>query len=241
MDLLSHPAGGARRLAQRAAAALAALLAATGAAAAVVLDNGAPDHTTSPRGLSDTAPFSEAADDLAVLAADTAVTQVRFWGGYTGAVPAQDAFTLRLYTASSQYQGTAFAAAIDAQALVRSAAPTGWLDGFDALGQPTVVPVYAYLATVGFTLEAGRAYALSIQNDTPGTDGAWLWAFSSETAEEGAIRSAPQSLWQPVHARYAFQLIGPDGPAGGTLPEPGTLALAGLGLAALARRRRRPR
>jgi hypothetical protein len=238
-DPSPRPRGPAARLAAAVAGGLASLCVATSAAAALVLDNGAADATASPRGLSDTAPFSEAANDLPVFDADTTVAQLRFWGGYTGGVPAADAFTVRLYTATSQYTSTAFAATIDPQALVRSAQPSLWLDGIDASGVPVAVPVYEYLAPLAVTLAADTAYLLAIQNDAPDTDGAWLWAFASETLEQGAIRSSPQSLWHPVYGAYAFQLIGPDAPAGGALPVPGTLGLAALGLAGLSLRRRR--
>lgn len=85
------------------------------------------------------------------------------------------------------------------------------------------------------TLSAGTTYWISIVNNSPGFwfEAAWYWA--SSAGGTSYYRGSDAINWQTYSgASMGFYLLGPV-----VVPEPASMSLVGLGLAALAVRARR--
>jgi len=215
-----------------------ALLGANPAQAALVYSNGGPDFSGAR--VSDTDLPAQGADLFSVPgdpAAPTIVTRLRFWGSYLGGpVPAEDHFTFALMR-HTNISFVLFQRDFTAAEVERSAAPVGHWTDFDALGQPTQVPVFEYEVAVAFALVPDLPYYLSFTHHSETDSADWLWAFSGG-GDGMALWRHHQAWWVDHPNDYAFELIGPGGDAA-PVDEPAAAWLAALGALALARRRRK--
>lgn len=136
------------------------------------------------------------ADDFQ-LAADTAITRVRWWGGYFNPPPVPDSFTLRLFADEGGHPG-ALITTLDVSRI--SKARTGFNSGSE--------PEFEYAADLRkpFPAKAGVKYWLSIVNPP---DSVWLWEGSQNHNVAGSSRSVSDPVsgpWQPFNDDLAFQL-----------------------------------
>lgn len=208
------------------------LLLSTAAPAGTIYDNGGPLENGG-TGASDLDPFSadiyqEIADDF-TLSATATINGVNWWGAYTpnnqsGAVP--DDFTIRIIDNLFN-----LVAEINVGTVAR------FNTGLDnALG----LDIYGYEVTFSpFALTAGQ-YLLSIVNNTVGDGDFERWSWQSTANITGNIgqfrRSDGVPLtgyggWQDASSDFAFNIT--------AVPEPGTLALLGIGLLGIGLSRRR--
>jgi hypothetical protein len=164
------------------------------------------------------------------------ITDVHWTGGYGPAnTPGTDNFTLQIFADNGR--GPLIAPLVSLSIGAAARAPTGATVLFSNVGRGDV---YRYSANVPFiALLANTRYWLSIVNDTSAdTDDNWFWtARFAEGLFNILERSNVASDWAPsVTGSLDFQLTND---VAGTVPEPGLLALIGVGLAGLMAARRR--
>jgi hypothetical protein len=106
---------------------------------------------------------------------------------------------------------------------------------------PSTAGIYTYNAS-GITLHGGNDYFIVVTGATPQADGAYNWSFTDTTPPAGAwssfyyyVTSSDGQNWSTAQTQDIFQLAIFATPT----PEPGTLALVGLGLGCLALLRRK--
>jgi hypothetical protein len=192
-----------------------AALACLPAAADVIYDNGAPDYEMA---------FSSSdvmftCDDF-YLAADATLGDLHWWGLYGSGAPLTETFEITIYADSSgapgsivhQYSGVSATRLVDA-----------------------VLPyntIYSYAADVApLNLVGDTTYWISIYHE----DVPWFWMASDSDA--GNAVQYDLGRWWELDAELAFYLTSP----GAVVPEPATMSLLGLGIAALGLRRARRR
>lgn len=221
----------------------------TVAVAAMVLSAGSAVATPSGSLLFDQTPGSPltgvASDDGAALsqyeAADnfsisttSQLTGLVFWGNRLTQV-ARDNFTVRIYADDPSFPGAP------------SISPLFSANLGDLLGVNTVlfddagVQVLRYEADgiSGPVLTAGEQYWISIVNTLDVRNDDWYWSFGPSFGADGfsagrSLLGAPVDFDVFADGDYAFQVYGTQ------VPEPGSIALlgAGLALAGFARRKR---
>jgi hypothetical protein len=155
-------------------------------------------------GASDDGVRISVADDFE-LAQDTAITRVRWWGGYSGAPPMPDSFTLRIFVDESGHPGDLIQT-LDVRAVDKSR--TGLNSGAQ--------PEFEYSASLRrpFMARGGARYWLSIVNP-PGS--VWLWEASHDHTGPGSRRSFTDPVhgpWEPHGDDFAFQLESVSGGLG---------------------------
>jgi hypothetical protein len=163
-------------------------------------------------------PGVHAADDFR-LTIDAAITEVRWKGFYTFAVPTgTDAFEIRIYADD----GTGLPASPVTAAAVYSAAVTEVDRHLTSDDMPFgLYPVYGYSAQIPFfNAAAGVRYWLEIFNDEQETN-SWLWStdFAAVGPYDAAFALRDSTTWSRIETERTFQLIG-------VVPEPPSLALA---------------
>jgi hypothetical protein len=166
------------------------------------------------------------ADDFSSAANDTA-RSVSWRGAYAfdNTAPAVDDFEIRLYANAAGAPGALLQTFVLGDAVSRT-----------AVGVLGMFTEYGYTANlgVGFDIAAGTTYWLVIANDTAGDNDNWYWSVQRDVGNVQLTTDGAAS-WEtaaPIAAAY-FAL---DNAA--VVPEPSSLLLIGLGLAAVMRRTR---
>jgi len=197
------------------------LLMAPLASAATLYSNGVPDLVDG--WFSDTDAGKVQLDTLSLSSPGT-VRSVQWWGGYCCAGgQSADTFTIQFYSDVAGVPGAVFQTYAVAPTLVDTG---NTVAGFE---------VFQYTADVPDTLLSAGNYWISIFNDTtadPANN--WFWATSAQTGTSYEIDGGGAPILNGVS--LAFNLADTSSPS---VPEPSTLLLSGLGLAAVAGLRRR--
>ncbi len=191
------------------------------AAADVLVDQGPPDYVYA---LASTPHYSSGlqfeADDFTLKSA-AGLGGLTFWGTYfVGNTPFPDDFRLYVYQDAGGLPG----AVIDQQALAVTRTDTGRRLSM------TGGEVYQYTAALAAVPLSAGSYWLGIVNDAGSRTDYWGWATHDQTGKHAVSTADPVTgPWKPrTSADFAFQLT-----STAAVPEPSTLALAGLGLAAV--------
>jgi hypothetical protein len=166
------------------------------------------------------------ADDFSMAANDTA-RSVSWHGAYAfdNSAPAVDAFEIRFYADAAGEPGALLQTFAVGNAVSRT-----------EVGVLGIFTEYGYTANlgVGFGVAAGTTYWLAIANDTVGDNDNWYWSVQRDVGNVQLTTDAAASWGTAAPAAAAYFAL--DNAA--VVPEPSSLLLIGLGLAAVMRRTR---
>ncbi|MDX9971887.1 MAG: PEP-CTERM sorting domain-containing protein [FCB group bacterium] len=198
------------------------------AASDVIFDNGGPDQGYI--WFSDPSyALYRVAEDFVLAPGANVITDIHWWGSYISYLvpPEGDDFTITIYDTSPAGSVPGSVVYSDHVGAVSRVDP-----GLNGVGE---LPIYAYSLLVDpITLAADTTYWLEIVNDTNGS--MWGWSTASY---EGGSHGEYDGHWYREIAELAFNLTndGQNDGQKGVVPEPASIALVGLGIAGLARRR----
>jgi len=187
------------------------------AAAMLLFDNGAPDLVS---GLSSDAGINLTVADDFSFAFDATVTEIQWFGGYGGHVPAAiDDFTVRIFDDDALVPLMGSFRPVLGQ-------PVRVDTGLDQTEGGETFDIYQYtLEIAGEPLLADTPYWLSIQNDTTSSGGNWFWA-TTAGAGNAAATAGDGNLWFRDLNRFAlaFNVSGSS-----PIPEPSAALVFGMG------------
>lgn len=192
------------------------------AIAGIIYDNGDSLHTSA--GYSNSGFGQWLADDFVLEDGATTITDIHWWGGYFPGDAISDAFTIYIFDDLD-----------DAALYTIDGTAAGRGDSGSDLSAFGIDEYEYWLYIDPLTLQANTTYWISIAN----TASNWLWSFASTTSGD-LYRSTdgPDGPWSHPTANLeaAFYLTNDT-----VIPEPATLTLLGIGLAALGLSKKRAR
>ena len=217
---------------------LAMLFVASPAMGSIIYDNGGPSSLSVPSDLDELTVITDIslpliiADDF-VLDDDMILTDVHWWGTYWldgSPTPATDDFRVELF--AGEPDGTPATSPLASFAV----GDIGRTDTGNTDFQGNAIYAYSVDLDTPVALAGGTEYYLSVVNNTANSTALWAWSATDSLDNLGYfLRNEDSEPWVAtvVPSNFAFNLTGT------VVPEPASFTLIGLGLAAIALRRRR--